>query len=401
MKKRDDKKLILLLLIVFASLMHTALASPGFEVGSVLLKSSLTEGESVTKSFAIASGEGGEFSLDIGALSRVKLSEESFTLQKGESKTIDVTFDSEKIKPGIYIGSIAITEKKEVEYLPLIYEVESKDVFFDANLDIPPAYTEVQQGSKVIAQIKIFDLTSGGETAEKSLSPVSIDVEYTVAGLFGNVLSSESEKIVVNKQAQITKTINFPEDIEEGTYVISAVVKYKESVGVSSQTFAIVKKEENAGSSSLFNFSDYGVLIGILIAGGVIILGIILLFVYIIHERSKFVLELRRYNTEELKHVKEILGEQEKMLRNREHPKIRYIKKDINKKVEKLRKVHQKRIEEFKDLDKKGNIKEMKEKLEEWKRKGYNTLPLEYKIKELSTEEMESIMKKWKKKYKF
>ena len=121
---------------------------------------------------------------------------------------------------------------------------------------------------------------------------------------------------------------------------------------------------------------------------------------YIIHERSKFVLELRRYNTEELKHVKEILGEQEKMLRNREHPKIRYIKKDINKKVEKLRKVHQKRIEEFKDLDKKGNIKEMKEKLEEWKRKGYNTLPLEYKIKELSTEEMESIMQKWKKKYK-
>ena len=43
----------------------------------------------------------------------------------------------------------------------------------------------------------------------------------------------------------------------------------------------------------------------------------------------------------------------------------------------------------------------MKKKLEEWKKKGYNTMALEYKLKDLSVNEMNNLLDKWKRKYKY
>jgi hypothetical protein len=43
----------------------------------------------------------------------------------------------------------------------------------------------------------------------------------------------------------------------------------------------------------------------------------------------------------------------------------------------------------------------MKKRLDEWKQRGYNTLPVESKLSSLSSEEMKNVLKKWKGEYKY
>ena len=369
------------------------LASPDLEVSSLLLKVSLKEDESIIKSFTITSPDGSDYNLEIISAPGLKLGEQSFVLGEGEKKSIDVTFDSTGVASGIYVGSIDISSLKETLSLPVILEVESQDVFFDANLDIPPAYTEIEKGGKVVAQVKIFDLTSGGGTSEgmNSLGTVSVDLEYNVFDLNGNVLSSESERMVVDKQAQVTKTFSFPEKIEEGDYVLSVLVRYGSSVGISSQMFSI--RKPIAESSSLKFFDPSSTLIFVLIF--VFVVGIVFLFIYILKEKDKFVVDLKRYHFKELKMQKEMLTEQAKFLRKRgvEH---KAIKREVSEKIRGLRKEQKKRIKELRVLKKSGSVDEMKKRVKEWENKGYSVGALKYKLKEMSTADMKKLMSKWK-----
>jgi alanyl-tRNA synthetase len=76
------------------------------------------------------------------------------------------------------------------------------------------------------------------------------------------------------------------------------------------------------------------------------------------------------------------------------------IQREIEQKISELREKQAARVEELKKLKRKGNVKEMKARVSEWKKKGYNTLTLDYKLKGLNVKEMKQIMDKWKKKYK-
>ena len=60
---------------------------------------------------------------------------------------------------------------------------------------------------------------------------------------------------------------------------------------------------------------------------------------------------------------------------------------------------HKQRIKQFRNLKKSGDINQMKRKIEEWKKQGYNTLALDYKMKDLGKEDMQNILKKWKQEY--
>jgi hypothetical protein len=75
---------------------------------------------------------------------------------------MEVIFDASKLEPGIYVGSIRVSSAKETTYIPIILEVDSEDVFFKGTLDIPPQYNKIAAGDKLLAQFKVFDLTSGG-----------------------------------------------------------------------------------------------------------------------------------------------------------------------------------------------------------------------------------------------
>lgn len=367
--------------------------SANFDLNSLLLKVSLKQGDSLNRTLSVAKGEGQEIFLSVVNVKGVSLSQDKFILG-GETRTVDVIFNSSDLKEGIYIGSIKINDATDIMYLPVIFEVESSDLFYDINLDVTPKYSEVAPGDKLVAQVKIFDLTSGG--TQEGLGPSTVNIDYNIYSFEGNLVQSESESLIVDRQAQVTKTIFFPESIGEGYYVFSAVVRHSSSVGISSYLFSISKPQDEIlvfGKETDLKFISIIALISLIFVGS------LLFFIYIVKDRDRLVLEMKRYNHYELQRQREILIEQEKILHARNKFPKEKIKSEIKEKIAGLKLKQKKRIESIKELQKKEDIEAMRMKLKKWKKEGYNTSYIDYKLKGLSNSEMGEILRKWKKKY--
>jgi hypothetical protein len=387
------KKRVFWLSVLAFCLISICLASASFNVDNLLLKISSRVGQSTSQPIVISSDSGGQFSLEVIGLKGISLDATNFALLAGERKQVMVNFNSVGIEPGVYAGSIKISGPDKIYYLPVMFELESEDVFFDANLDIPSEYSEIAPGEKVVAQIKIFDLSSGGTS--NGVGTQSINLEYRISDNLGNVIVSETESVVVSRENQITKTISFPKTAKEGDYFFSVIVKYKSSVGASSQLFRVKKASlsDLSGESNLRFFVILGAIV-------IFFLIMILFFIYIMKDRDKFIVEMKKYNAWELKKQEEFLSAQARTVSRKKGVKAGEIQREIEQKISELREKQAARVEELKKLKRKGNVKEMKARVSEWKKKGYNTLTLDYKLKGLNVKEMKQIMDKWKKKYK-
>ncbi len=363
----------------------------GFKTSNVLLKVSLKQGDSTSRTITISSDKAGQLGLEILYVPGVTLDRESFVLDVNEDIKISVNFNSANLEPGVYVGGIKVSEKDEESVVPIIFEVESRNVIVDVNLDIPPQYTSVQAGDRMLAQLKIFDLVSGGTTT--GLGTVKADMEYVLYSLDGTVLSTETESVVVDQQTRVTKTLSLPEDVQPGDYVFASIAKYQGSVGTSSQLFTITGKSFNI----LGSITGSGIGVFIIIGGAVLFffVGIIFFFVFMIKDRDKLFVELRKYNASELRKQREFLLEEERILKSKGHSP-RDIEREARVNVKKLKKKQKERVREFRKLHKAKNHKEMLRELNRWKREGYNTFGLEYKLEGLSVKEMKSLMKKWK-----
>ncbi|MBI3334050.1 hypothetical protein HYZ97_01045 [Candidatus Pacearchaeota archaeon] len=383
---------VILGLLLFSFVSAQEQTTDGFDLNSLLLKVSLTQGEKVSKVLTISRGLGQQVSLDVEQVPGVSVSEQSFVLESQEAKNIMVTFDTRGLGPGVYVGNIKISDNKHIFNLPVIFEIETQDVFYDINLDIPPQYSSVAPGQKLVAQLKLFDLTWGGIT--QGLGPNTVDVEYTVQDINGKTISSESESLVVDRQTQITKTVSFPEGIQEGNYVFAATASYKSSVGAASYLFTVARPSNSEFLSGSFDWKFFAILIVVVI----FFLGIIFFFVYLIRDRDTLILQLKKYNDSEFKRQREFILAQEKVLRKKGVPD-HLVKKERDHKIKALEKDHAQRMHAVQRLAKKGDEQEMKRQLEQWKKQGYNTLGLEYKMKSLSTTDMKKLLGEWKQHY--
>lgn len=389
-----------LLILPFVGAADSEQTGQSFSINSVLIKASVVKGEEVNKTISVGRGTGQQINLEVENIPGVSLSEESFVLNSEETKNIIVTFNSKELEPGVYSGRVQISDDGSYSYVPLILEVESQDVFYDANLDIPPKYSTINAGGQLVAQVKIFDLTWGGIT--QGLGANSVDIDYEVYDLRGNVISSQSENLVVDKQVLINKNVDFPKEMEKGEYVFAVIIRYKSSIGTSSQLFKI--NGEVSKNGAFFKGtgvdSDFALLVGLVLIFFLVIIGV---FVYIIHGRDKMLVELQRYNSNDFTRRKEFILEQQKaLLRKRKNNKPNFekeIKNEVSKKLESLKKHYAKRKSEAEKAAKKGDKIQMKKMLESWKKKGYNTSGMEYKLKGLSNKEMKEVLSSWKNKY--
>lgn len=378
----------------FLSFIGNASAQESFQLGSILLKVSVPQGTSVSKSASITADEGGEFLFSTN-VEGVTLAQKRVVMQRGESKTIGVTFNAQRLEPGVYVGGLKVLSGKEIATIPIVFEVESKDILFDVNLDIPPDYAEVQPGERVVANLKVFDLASGGTS--EGFGPTPLNVEYYIYTIEGSVVSSESESVVVDRQVQISKSVSLPSSLKEGTYVFAVIARYKTSVGISSYLFQVSKQK--SGGFSFFESSGNWEIYAIL---GVVVLFffiLIFLFVYLIRDRDKMFLELKQYNEWELRQHKHLLGLQEKRLIQQRKVKPALVHREVAAKLNVLKEKQKARVVRLRTLKGKGSADEMQRQLSAWKKGGYNTGLLEYKLKGLSNGEMRNILSKWKKKY--
>lgn len=382
-----------IILLSFSLVFAQQTSTEGFDLNSLLLKVSLTQGEQVSKVLTVSRGLGQQINLELNNVPGVKLSEDSFVLQSQESKNVQVSFDSKNLSPGVYAGNIKVSDKEHVFILPVIFEVESEDLFYDSNLDIPPQYSTISPGEKLVAQLKIFDLTWGGIT--QGLGQNNVNVEYNIYDINGQVVSSESETLVIDRQTQITKTVSFPESIQKGDYVFTVIVKYKSSTGVASYLFSIADSERNSTFfSGTFDWKFFSILAVIV----VIFAGIIWFFVYMLKDRDALIMQMRKYNDSDFKKQRDFIKAQERAMLKKGVP-AKVVKREAEHKIRVLRKNHKKRAEAVKKLVKKGNVQEMQNQLNQWKEKGYDTIGLEYKMKSLSSDDMKKILSGWKKEY--
>lgn len=396
MSKRRKTQAVLLgsLFLSLSLLLFTIapVAAAGFDVSSVLLKVSLNKNDQGRRSIAISSESGDEFAI-LTHVSGVTAADSSFSMGPG-TQTVDVIFDSSGLDPGVYVGSLKVKSTSDEVAVPLIFEVESRDVFFDALVTLPPQSSDLPPGGKLPAQIKIFDLVSSGE---EGLGPSVVDVDYFVYAGDGNIVHTESERLSVERQTQISKTVAFPEHMKEGTYVFSVVVHYKSSVGTSSAPFRISLSRESSSSPLLSGFdSPFFLVLASVFAFFVVL---VILFVYLIHDRDRFIIDLRKFHVSEMETHHHFLTAQADIIHEKKKTHRSELAAQIREKIRLLKDKHQQQIREMKHLRERGDIRKMGKKLAAWKRAGYNTLGLEYRLKGVNTQDLKNIVAKLKKKY--
>lgn len=380
--------------LVFLACISLASAAPeSFEINNVLIKLSLHAGETSDKVISISSPSGGEFTLSLEGAVGARLDLTEFSLSAGESRDVHVTFDPRTLPPGVHMGGLRIASVDDSRVVPIVLELESIDPLFDVNVDIPPQYKELMPSGKLISQIKIFDLTSGGTSA--GLGNTHVGLDYFIYSLDGREISSQSEDAVVDRQTQLTKSFSFPSDLVPADYILAIVVKYNNSLASTTSLFTIIPEEKKGLFSGLsiqpiFIYLLIGILLFFLLFFG--------LFIYFVRDRDKLLLELRSYHDSEIKQLRQFLVAQEHML-NRKHGVPVAVRHEVHKKLADLKKRHAQREKEFKSLNRAGNVTEMKRKLLQWKHAGYNTTLLEYKLKGLPSKDLSSLLSQWKRKY--
>ena len=215
-----------------------------FDVDQILLKVLVRSSEFIEKELRVMNTgqDPSVFSLEVSGLQDlVKLDSSSFRLKPGQTKIITLNFSSvmpqEKIEqePGIYIGKLLTKSEKATKEIPIVVEIETKNVLFDMNLNPVAIERKVKQGADTTIEVRLFNL--------ESIESVNVDVEYFVKDVNGNTIMTESETVVVKTQASFFKTISIPKKLKPGPYIFAGKAKFGKSAGTSSYLFEVIGPE--------------------------------------------------------------------------------------------------------------------------------------------------------------
>ena len=281
------KEVILLALVVFS---FTSIAAQDLNADSLFIKVSVSGQDLVTRSVFVNSQSGGDFVLNLLDLEGVSLSKESFSLEPGQTEEITLNFNPVVARIGPRVGSLEVIGGGEKLILPIVFEVESENLLFDLNLEIPINYLEVAPGERVLAHVKIFDLFSRG--IDNGLGPTNLDIEYFVYDLSGEVITSQIDNVLLEGEAQISKGLVLPLGTAEGDYVLVVKIDNKGSVAISSRLFSVKDREGDVISyfDELIR-SDYAWIAFVIVAFFFILF---LILLALVRSRNKAVSGLRR-----------------------------------------------------------------------------------------------------------
>lgn len=258
MSQPQQKKIIFfavmaaVLFIVFFSLVSNITPSGKFitqktqaplEIDQTLIKILLKAKESAVKPIRIMNVGDSSKTVRIDCKNlddMISFSEKEFSINPGQAKTVELNFSSSSSNkdytPGIYVGKIVISTGNYVQEIPVIVEVESKEVLFDMNINVQPEDRRVTRGKNVDLGVKLFNLAG--------IKPASVNMEYFVKDLDGNTIITEQESVVIETQVLFSKTLHIPSNMKPGSYIFAAKSEYGSSVGTSSYLFEVVEPEK-------------------------------------------------------------------------------------------------------------------------------------------------------------
>ena len=174
----------------------------GFEVDTLFLKIAVSENTTAISHIRITNLDKHDESCDINIKNigdLIDLKETSFVLAPEQEKIIEVVFNTQNKQPGVYLGEIEITSPCKTQKIPIILEIQSKTVIFDANVNLYPQGKDVIPGQKLNANIKIFDL------ANFELS--NVKVIYFIKSFDGRTIISETEEVAIDDRYDYSKRL--------------------------------------------------------------------------------------------------------------------------------------------------------------------------------------------------
>lgn len=364
-----------------------------FSVDNILLKVAIKQGENVSKIIKITNTDSqASFKIESTGLGNLLFIEDKeFTLKPNEVKTLILNFSSQAYEPGIYVGEL-IVKSREEKKIPIIVEIETKEVLFDTNLNVPLIYENIYPGEKFIADVTVFNL--------EKIGMKTVEMNYFIKDFLGNTITSETENLAVETSALVTKTISLPKNIKSGDYVFITLTKYQNSVGTSSHFFRVVETKpfiiEKMEKSSAY-------IIVIIFFLAIVFFAITFLVVYSIKKKDELFLELEKQHQREMMLQFKLLEEAKKAELKRLRGKKRTKKREEFRKVRRergreLRKKYKEREKELKKLKKLGLRAQMKRKIKQWEKEGYNVSDLKLKLQKPTRKQIEKMIREWKRK---
>jgi heme exporter protein D len=319
----------------------------------------------------------------MGLADFVNISEREVRIEGKESRKISLVFCCNKNIPGVYIGKLVISSGTESRDIPIIFEVQSRDVFFDSNINLFPSGGDISVDQTLNSEIKIFDLAGLGENR--------INLSYSVKNFNGKTILSGEESLIIDGKLDYSRSINLPEDSELGEYVFIAVIQYGDSFGTSSATFRVVEEPVQL-------YAEKGIIWVIAIFAFFFFMFAVL-FVYSVSSRDRLLREMNNQYRREMRRQVSLIKESEKEADKLTLQEKKEYKKELKRiKKERLNALRKERDKEVKAIRKRKKGTNYEILLKKWRSKGYNTRVLEQKYKIPSVSEIKKKVSSWKKK---
>jgi len=226
------------LLIVFLLLLPLCFAQPperSFDADNLLLRLQLKENGSLEKSIKISSTGNSDIEIKaqvIGFDSMVSLDRDVLKLKSGSSESIGLAIKGNN--RGVFIGRLLLNSGLESAEIPIIIEVQSKNVLVGLSLN--------SLSSEHISPDSIFTV----DLSLINLAPWNssrVNLNYEIRDFEGNTLLKENESVTVSGRASFIKDFNIPKSARLGPYAFIATAETEESFGTTTYIFNLEEKE--------------------------------------------------------------------------------------------------------------------------------------------------------------
>jgi len=206
-----------------------------FEVEPGLIKFTIKQGNALRKEFKVKHIKGGSIKIDISKNTDFLkvFNKDKFTLEPNETETIKADFYAAKdATPDAYSGNIRVTgNNNQTETINLIIVVEEKKPLFDVITHIDDK--TVNPGDKVTADVRLLNMGD--------LNHFDVLFRYSVKDLQGNTITYREESLAIDKELNLTRSLEIPSGTEEGQYLFYANVRYGDVSASGTETFRVVE----------------------------------------------------------------------------------------------------------------------------------------------------------------
>jgi hypothetical protein len=213
-----------------------------FSVNQELVSMVLTQGfgDSVSLGFTNRLTSTNNLRFSLTGLDGISvLYDKELSLNSDELKLVKFDFFAPtSINPGIYTGRLTISGQGMSKTINIVIEVRERNALFDIKATIYDFYKKVTAGGKISSKIDMSNIGLRGQPVDVALRLSVLDFDKNV------VYETNEEMLAVTNTLSIDRSINLPQDIPLGDYILLAKIIYSNATAESFDTFNVVEKAD-------------------------------------------------------------------------------------------------------------------------------------------------------------